>query len=120
MKLMPSPGDDYQDQKWDQRPDNFDSCVFVKVRSLVTLRLAMGKHRIEHHAEHADEDDDDQHHDVFVQVVDIVGYLGRRRLQVPFQRPGAAGCCEREETRHERPSSDLSSRGQLHAHPFDS
>ena len=75
-------GHEQQDEEGDHRPDHFDDGVFVKLRSLVSLGLAVREDRIEHHREHADEDHDADPHDVRVKVEDLRSDRRDGRLQV--------------------------------------
>ena len=76
------PGHEDDDDERHHGPDHFDRRALVEVGRLRTLALSMLEDRIEHHAEHADEDQQaDDHHEV-VQPLLVGGDARHRRVQI--------------------------------------
>ncbi len=94
------PGHGNEDQQGHHGPGNLHHGVIVKLGGLMTLRLAVLEHRIEHDGEDADENDhDDDHHQV-VKVDHRLGGLGGRDLEIEL--PGSL--------RHDRPAHEREAR----------
>src|SRR5262249_48761119 len=85
------PGDDDEDQRRDDGPDDLDGGARVELLRRMAARPAMGEAGVKHEAEHTDEDDDDQPHHVLVQVVDLLRHRRGRRREVPLERLCAGG-----------------------------
>ena len=85
------PGDDDQDQRRDDGPEDLDRGVLVELLGLVADRAAVRVAGVEHEAEHADEDHQDDPHHHLVQPVDLGRHLRRRRLEVPGDRVRRTG-----------------------------
>ncbi|SAL83094.1 hypothetical protein AWB68_06776 [Caballeronia choica] len=93
------------DHERHDRPDDFDGGAFVEIGRLVASRLAVREERIEHHAEHAEEDHetDDQHERV--EAKELLGDLRRGLLEVELVDTRTArsvgdrqGCTGREQS----------------------
>ena len=87
--------------------------VLVELLGLVADRLAVLDDRVEHHAEHDDEDHHADPDDERVQVVDLPRDRRDRRLQVPLQRreraPGASSAAATTVCRSRRPARNPAS-----------
>ena len=80
----------HDDDERHDRPDDLDGRALMEISGLEAFGFAVREDRIEHHAEHADEDHrtEDQHHRV--EIVELLGDLRDRRLKVDLVDTGAA------------------------------
>ena len=86
-----------QDQRRDHGPQDLDRGVLVELRGLVALRLAVRVAGVEHEAEHADEDHQDDPHHHLVQPVDVRAIFDAGGLEVPRDRVRRARGAERRQ-----------------------
>ena len=76
------PGHAEQNQDGDDGPRDLHHRVLMEMRRNRTLGFAVIEHRPEHHPEYANEDDQADHHQPGVHVVDLLRDAGDRCLQV--------------------------------------